>query len=74
MPPLLRRVLLGLSALGVVACCFGVLAGLLLAFGPFVFDLPIRREEALRFAVLAGAGLVLSGTTLGWLGRKLDRA
>lgn len=74
MPPLLLRVLFGLSVLGVVACSFGVLAGVLLAFSPFVSDLPVRREQALGLALLAALGLVLSGAALWWLGRRLDRA
>lgn len=74
MPRLLLRVLFGLSVLGVVACFFGVLAGLLLAFGPFASELPIQREEALGVAGLAGLGLVLSGAAVWWLGRELDRA
>ncbi|MDL2343808.1 hypothetical protein QOL99_06560 [Deinococcus sp. MIMF12] len=71
MPPLLLRVLFGLSVLGVVACFFGVLAALRLGFGP---DAPVPRESALLLAALAALGLVLSGAALWWLGRRLDRA
>lgn len=73
MPPLLLRVLFRLSVLAMVACFVGVLAGVLLAFGPFASDLPILREEAVWLSALAALGLVLSGLTLGWLGREPDR-